>query len=96
VTDPADDYVADFVAGISRLKLISAAKIMQPKAKFEKLHGKLAAKKTYPTAGPEDDLDRLIGLSTGTDLPVLIKDGAKTIGVVDKNTLLRCLQGGTS
>ena len=28
VTAPADDYVADFVAGISRLKLVSASKIM--------------------------------------------------------------------
>ncbi|MEM7242801.1 MAG: glycine betaine/L-proline ABC transporter ATP-binding protein [Pseudomonadota bacterium] len=93
VTDPADDYVADFVAGISRLKLISAAKIMHPKAKYEKAHGKLNAKKKYPTAHPDDDLDTLVGLSTGTDLPVVIKDGDKTVGVVDKDTLLRGLQG---
>ncbi|MEM7197443.1 MAG: glycine betaine/L-proline ABC transporter ATP-binding protein, partial [Pseudomonadota bacterium] len=35
VTAPTDDYVADFVAGISRLKLVSAAKIMTPIAQYE-------------------------------------------------------------
>ena len=35
VTQPADDYVADFVAGISKLELISAGKIMEPVAAFE-------------------------------------------------------------
>jgi glycine betaine/proline transport system ATP-binding protein len=32
VTRPADDYVADFVAGISKLDLVTAARIMQPLA----------------------------------------------------------------
>ena len=30
VTAPADDYVADFVAGVSRLTLVTAGRIMQP------------------------------------------------------------------
>jgi len=30
ITNPADDYVADFVQGISRLKLIYARTIMRP------------------------------------------------------------------
>ena len=30
VTEPADDYVADFVKGISRLDLVTARKIMRP------------------------------------------------------------------
>ncbi|WP_315980046.1 hypothetical protein [Aliamphritea spongicola] len=29
VTNPADDYVADFVASISRLKFVHAASLMQ-------------------------------------------------------------------
>ena len=89
VTAPADDYVADFVAGISRLKLVSAAKIMVPPDK----HGPLADG-DHPVAHPEDDLDTLVGLSTGSELPVLIKDGDALVGVVSKDTLLTGLQGG--
>ncbi|MEM7521972.1 MAG: betaine/proline/choline family ABC transporter ATP-binding protein [Pseudomonadota bacterium] len=88
VTAPADDYVADFVAGISRLKLVSAAKIMEHPDKFGTLNGG-----DYPVARPDDDLDTLVGMSTGADLPVLIKDGDALVGVVSKDTLLKGLQG---
>jgi glycine betaine/proline transport system ATP-binding protein len=88
VTAPADDYVADFVAGISRLKLVSASKIMVHPDK----HGPLA-EGDHPVARPEDDLDTLVELSTGADLPVLIKDGDTVVGVVSKDTLLMGLQG---
>lgn len=87
VTAPADDYVADFVAGISRLKLVSAAKIMlQPDQ-----HGPIP--QGAPEAAPEDDLDTLVSLSTGTDMPVVIKSDGKAVGIVTKDTLLRGLQG---
>ena len=92
VTAPADDYVADFVAGISRLKLVSASKIMVEIDKHIAQFGDLP--KDCPSAQPDDDLDTLIGLSTGTDLPVIIKADDKAIGVVSKDTLLRGLQGG--
>ena len=92
VTAPADDYVADFVAGISRLKLVSAAKIMMDIDEHTAQFGKLP--KDCPSAHPEDDLDTLIGLSTGTDMPVIIKADDKAVGVVSKDTLLRGLQGG--
>ncbi|MEL6586998.1 MAG: betaine/proline/choline family ABC transporter ATP-binding protein [Pseudomonadota bacterium] len=93
VTAPADDYVADFVAGISRLKLVSAAKIMTNPAEYEAAHGPLNGG-TYPEARPEDDLDSLVELSTGSALPVLIKSDGAVVGVVSKDTLLQGLQGG--
>ncbi|MEM6482679.1 MAG: glycine betaine/L-proline ABC transporter ATP-binding protein [Pseudomonadota bacterium] len=96
VTAPADDYVADFVAGISRLKLVSAAKIMVSRDKFESKNGPIDLAKTYPKARPEDDLDRLVELSTHADLPVLIESDAAILGVVDKTTLLRGLQGSAN
>ena len=92
VTAPADDYVADFVAGISRLKLVSAGKIMKDIKAHIKAHG--AVPKGAPVARPEDDLDTLVSLSTGTDLPVVIAADGKQIGVVTKDTLLQGLQGG--
>ena len=96
VTAPADDYVADFVAGISRLKLVSAAKIMVPADEFAAQNGPLDNEAEHPVAAPTDDLDSLVGLSTGTDLPVLIKADGALVGVVTKNTLLRGLQGGAA
>ena len=46
-------------------------------------------------AAPSDDLDTLVGLSTGTDKPVLIKDAGTLVGVVSKDVLLRGLQGSS-
>ena len=96
VTAPADAYVADFVAGISRLKLVSASKIMVPVAAHEASHGALEAGREYPQARPEDDLDTLVELSTGTDLPVLILSDGAAVGVVTKDTLLHGLQGNST
>lgn len=95
VTAPADEYVADFVAGISRLKLVSAAKIMVPVERHEARHGPLGEPGAHPQARPEDDLDTLVELSTGTELPVLICAEGRTVGVVTKDTLLHGLQGTT-
>ncbi len=94
VTAPADDYVADFVAGISRLKLVSASKIMVSFDEHKATVGDVP--EGSPEASPEDDLDTLVSLSTGTDMPVLIKSDGKTVGVVTKDTLLRGLQGDAS
>jgi len=93
VTAPADDYVADFVAGISRLKLVSASKIMVDPDEFTATHGPIDAGADHASAAPTDDLDRLVELSTKTAGPVLIHEGSALVGVVDKNTLLHGLQG---
>ncbi|MEM7070210.1 MAG: betaine/proline/choline family ABC transporter ATP-binding protein [Pseudomonadota bacterium] len=92
VTSPADDYVADFVSGISKLKLVSAAKIMVLVDQFEAQNGALDLKQTHLSVKAEDHLDTLVSLSTQTTLPVLIKDDGKIIGVIDKTTLLQGLQ----
>jgi len=95
VTAPADDYVADFVAGISRLKLVSAGKIMISIEEFEARNGPVDPADPHPTAHPEDDLDTLVGLSTHSVRPVLIRTEDAVVGVVDKTTLLHGLQGST-
>ncbi len=96
VTSPADGYVADFVAGISRLKLVSAAKIMVPLKEFVAKNGPLDLVEAHPVACPEDDLDTLVELSTHTERPVLIKTENAILGVVDKTTLLHGLQGSAT
>ena len=93
VTQPADDYVADFVAGISKLKLVFAHTVMQPVEKYEKENKKLPAIKNCPQAGPEDDLDTLVGLAVDQAKPIVIMDDGKPVGVVTKDALLRGIQG---
>ncbi len=92
VMQPADDYVREFVQGISKLKLVKAHSIMKPVEKFKKtFKGSL---KDAPRADHNADLDQLIDLSVGTELPVVITEDDKDVGVVDKPRLLRGIQGG--
>ena len=93
VTEPADDYVADFVAGISKLKLVYAHTVMQPVERYRSRAGALATLEGCPTAGPEDDLDTLVGLAVDQDRPIVIMDDSTPVGVVTKDDLLRGIQG---
>ena len=58
VMKPADDYVADFVKGISRLKIVQAKSIMQPVEKFEKEFGSIT--KNLESVHENDLLNKLI------------------------------------
>lgn len=93
VTQPADDYVADFVAGISKLKLVFAHTVMQSVPEYESIHGALPTWTDCPQAGTENDLDSLIALSVGHEKPVVIVDDNKPVGVVTKDILLKAVQG---
>ena len=90
VTKPADDYVKDFVEGISRLKLVFAHSIM---ARLEEYSG--PPLDAAPRTSHGTDLDALIDMATGTDQPIVVQDDdGKDIGVIDKATLLKGIQGG--
>ncbi len=93
VTEPADDYVSDFVAGISKLKLVYAHTVMQPVDQYRNRAGALTTLEGCPTAGPEDDLDTLVGLAVDQERPIVIMDDSTPIGVVTKDDLLRGIQG---
>ncbi len=95
VTNPADEYVADFVQGISKLKLVFAHTVMVPVAQYEKEHKKLPALKSCPQAGPEDDLDTLLTKVVDQDKPLVIMDDGKPVGVVTKDSLLHAIRGET-
>ena len=88
VMNPADDYVREFVQGISKLKLVKAHSIMEP---LESYTGPL---NEAPRADEGADLDQLIDLAVGTELPVVITADRQDIGVVTKPRLLRGIQGG--
>ena len=92
VTNPADDYVADFVGGISKLNLVTAAKVMQPLERYRQTNPEFDVS-TWPIARPDDKLNALVDLSIGTNHPVLVKDADAIVGVVTKDALLRGIQG---
>jgi len=93
VTQPADDYVADFVAGISRLHLVYAPTVMTPLESFQKRYPDISLENT-PEAGPEVDLDQLIELFVETDeRQIRIVEDGRCCGVVTRGALLRGIQG---
>ncbi len=89
VTEPADDYVREFVQGISRLKLVKAHTIMEAASpeRLQALNGALRI-------DGESDLDALIDLSVDTENPIIITENGKDVGIITKTTLLRGIQGG--
>ena len=91
VTNPRDEYVADFVAGISRLKLVYAHTVMQPIDAW-RAHGG-GDLEGAPVAPPDVDLDHLVNLACDTDQPTVIAADGRMVGVVTKKALLRGIQG---
>ena len=92
VTNPKDEYVADFVAGISRVELVTAHKIMHPLSELSPTaRADLAA---APRAPANATLHELINLACESDQPIVIVDGEAEAGVVDKRALLLGVLGG--
>ena len=95
VTNPQDGYVADFVAGISRLNLVTAAKIMETPEAYT-LHSGPFTEDGASTAKPDDKLDTLVSLAAQKEGPILIRDTGKTVGVVSIRSLLSGIQSSSS
>ena len=92
VVSPADEYVADFVKGISRLKVVQAKSIMQSVESYEKKNGKLW---DNPESVQDDELlSKLIEKSK--DKPLIVKSSnKKIIGVITQADLLKAvIEGG--
>ena len=93
VTRPADDYVRDFVEGISKLKLVFAHSIMVPISEY--VPSRPVNLDESPRAHHGTDLDHLIDIAITTDNVIVITgDDGADIGVVDRATLLKGIQGG--
>ena len=94
VMKPADNYVADFVKGISRLKIVQAKSIMQPVEKFEKEFGSIT--KNLESVHENDLLNKLIEKSSIKDEPILvINNEKKNIGVITQADLLKAVVEGS-
>ncbi len=93
VMHPADDYVAEFVAGISRLKVVHAHAVMQNVDDYVATHPAL------PSHAPEvpgnETLSKIIDVAIGTDAPIKVVDDGKTVGVITREALLKTVVEGT-
>ena len=94
VMHPADDYVADFVAGISRLNVVRAHAVMQKLKPFESANGKIA--ETVMEFPEDANLSSLITHAIEDDKPVVVTDSdGKRVGVITRSDLLRTVIEGT-
>ena len=86
----ADGYVADFVAGISKLNMIFAHSVMQPVGEFESAYGSVPG--DAKVAHPEMDLSDLMNLAVDGHGIVTVADAGNTVGVINRARLLRAIQ----
>ena len=87
VMHPADDYVADFVAGISRLKVVHAHAVMRP------ISTPLPA--DAPRVDEAETLSTLINLAIDDDNPIIVQEAGRDVGVITRADLLRTVIEGT-
>ncbi len=94
IMHPADDYVADFVAGISRLKVVRAHAVMKPIAEYESGNPPLPA--DAPSFREDVNLSVLIDAAIKSDGPLAVVDGdGKRIGAITRADLLKTVVEGT-
>ena len=94
VMKPTDNYVADFVKGISRLKIVQAKSIMQAVEKFEKEFGIITVK--LESVNENDLLNKLIEKSSIKNEPILVTNNEnKNIGIITQADLLKAVVKGS-
>ena len=93
VVNPADEYVADFVKGISRLKVVQAKTIMQSLKDYEKKFGPLA--NDTEIVSENAVLSKLIETSISKDKPIVVSDkNNQKIGIISQSDLLKAVVEG--
>ena len=93
VVNPADEYVADFVKGISRLKVVQAKTIMQSIKDYENKFGTLDDDSEL--VDENDLLSKLIETSISKDKPIVVSNKSDhKIGVITQSDLLKAVVEG--
>lgn len=92
VLEPANEYVAEFVAGISHLHLVTAKSALQTLTDFEKSHPEIKPENLI-RADVNADLNQLITLMIeAPEHALAVYDDSELLGVVTAKDLLRCVQ----
>ena len=94
VVSPVDEYVADFVKGISRLKVVQAKSIMQTIDDYESRNSKLP--NDLQSVDEHELLSKLIEISKSNQKSLIVKDNnQKNIGVITQSDLLKAVVEGS-
>lgn len=93
VMHPADDYVTDFVAGISRLKVVRAHVVMQSFDEYRNRFGNPS--ENAPRVDHDETLSTLIHLAINTDDPIVVRENNQNVGVITRSDLLQTIIEGT-
>ena len=92
VMEPADEYVADFVAGISRLKVVRAHAVMEAVSASSALD----LPDDAPTFRGDDNLSDLITAAIDYEGPLrVVNENDETIGKIGRANLLKTVIEGT-
>ena len=93
VVNPSDEYVADFVKGISRLKVVQAKTIMQPIEQYKKNFGENLS--NNEKVNENDILSKLIETSVSKDKPIVVLNDHNTeVGIITQSDLLKAVVEG--
>jgi len=94
IVNPADEYVADFVKGISRLKVVQAKTIMKSVKDYENKFGPLD--NDSEIVSENDVLSKLIETSISKDKPIVVSDkNNQKLGVISQSDLLKAVVEGS-
>ncbi len=93
VVNPSDEYVADFVKGISRLKVVQAKTIMQPLEQYKKNFGDNFS--NNEKVNENDILSKIIETSVSKDKPIVVVNDHNTeVGIITQSDLLKAVVEG--
>lgn len=93
ILNPSDDYVREFVSGISKLHLIKAHSVMVSVAEFMALNPTINLAE-LPEINPDADIDGLIDISLASEcVGIVVTDNGVALGVVTPRSLLKGVKG---
>lgn len=94
VTAPKHEYVAKFVADISRLTVITARRIMEPVESFRARDRSMLDIDRLRKVASQQPLAELVELAAQDAAPLAVTDGGGIVGIVDRQALLEGLRKG--
>ena len=93
VVNPSDEYVADFVKGISRLKVVQAKTIMQSIEEYKKTFRDNLS--NNERVNENDILSKLIETSVSEDKPIIVTNNDNLeVGIITQSDLLKAVVEG--
>jgi glycine betaine/proline transport system ATP-binding protein len=89
LTNPADAYVADFIADVDRSRVLTAAEIMTPidKAEFESDPDS----GRFPVVQASDTVSDLFEHSASTDGPIAVAENGSVVGTVEAGDIVSAM-----